>query len=441
MKQFTDNLTSPVIRGPLTFLTVLPGASVTVTISGTTTLATIYSDDGVTVKANPIITDGLGYYAFYAADGEYKLTYAGNFTTFSREIDLIDFTDLAASGGAARVGRAGGGTVQDEINSLHNGVAVVRVASLEIDPTGGFFNRSALITTLRDVVNPAGIVPSLSQVVVGNGDNTTFRGVSGGYIKAKDRAGITASQRGVLYGLQLSVEPIHDRNNFPFDDAVGVVVSNEGTGRGTEGIYFGRNTGITNDWGACIGLDANAYAGAYMAGSYQYGIDCCLTGGVTGQFAQAWARVPNNVVAITGRNAAGSADIPLLKLNASNNVELGGKEVIPRTTYSAVLSADSGVFTSASVIESRYSKMNGIVSFSALIQVVTKGTALGGLRITLPATPTKSAVVSGVNASDGHAMIASIGNGNTYVRMTKYDGSDPLADGKFYTISGHYEVA
>jgi len=53
------------------------GATVTVNIAGTLTRATIYSDDGVTVKANPFSTDGAGRYDFYASSGKYDLIISG----------------------------------------------------------------------------------------------------------------------------------------------------------------------------------------------------------------------------------------------------------------------------------------------------------------------------------------------------------------------------
>lgn len=49
------------------------GATVTVYNGGTTTLATIYSDNGVTLKANPFTTALDGIYDFYAADGRYDI--------------------------------------------------------------------------------------------------------------------------------------------------------------------------------------------------------------------------------------------------------------------------------------------------------------------------------------------------------------------------------
>jgi hypothetical protein len=52
-------------------------ATVTVYLSGTTTAATIYSDDGVTTMTNPLTTDAYGRYEFYVEDGWYKLVFSG----------------------------------------------------------------------------------------------------------------------------------------------------------------------------------------------------------------------------------------------------------------------------------------------------------------------------------------------------------------------------
>jgi hypothetical protein len=45
--------------------------------SGTSTLATLYSDNGVTATANPLTTNDDGEYAFYAANGRYDLVLSG----------------------------------------------------------------------------------------------------------------------------------------------------------------------------------------------------------------------------------------------------------------------------------------------------------------------------------------------------------------------------
>src|SRR5262245_43988000 len=60
------------------------GATVTVKLPGTNTNATIYSDDGVTVKSNPFTTNNLGQLDFYAASAKYDITVTGTqITTYT----------------------------------------------------------------------------------------------------------------------------------------------------------------------------------------------------------------------------------------------------------------------------------------------------------------------------------------------------------------------
>ena len=52
-------------------------ASISVTNYPSGTAATIYSDNGVTLAANPLTSDSLGNFSFYAADGRYSLSISG----------------------------------------------------------------------------------------------------------------------------------------------------------------------------------------------------------------------------------------------------------------------------------------------------------------------------------------------------------------------------
>ena len=64
--------------------------------------ATIYSDDGVTLQANPITTDSSGEYSFYAASGLYDLVISvPGFTTETKigAVDLFDSVEFAGYGG------------------------------------------------------------------------------------------------------------------------------------------------------------------------------------------------------------------------------------------------------------------------------------------------------------------------------------------------------
>jgi lysophospholipase L1-like esterase len=58
-----------------TSVVIVPDTTVRVTNAGTQTLATIYSDNGVTEKDNPLTINSNGMYDFYAADGLYDLTF------------------------------------------------------------------------------------------------------------------------------------------------------------------------------------------------------------------------------------------------------------------------------------------------------------------------------------------------------------------------------
>ena len=80
--------------------TPIASASVDVYLAGTTTAATIYSDDGVTTKANPLTTDAGGVFDFYVADGRYDLRVTGTVITTLTQVD-VEISDL--HGGAALV--------------------------------------------------------------------------------------------------------------------------------------------------------------------------------------------------------------------------------------------------------------------------------------------------------------------------------------------------
>lgn len=71
-----------------------PAANVQVLVQSYPALGTvtIYSDNGVTPVANPLTTDALGNFGFYAADGRYQLTISGPGiqTTVRSDVLLVD---------------------------------------------------------------------------------------------------------------------------------------------------------------------------------------------------------------------------------------------------------------------------------------------------------------------------------------------------------------
>lgn len=81
------------------------GVSVYVYTAGTTTPAAIFSDNGVTGKANPFLSDSDGSYDFYAANGVFDFHFVRSGYTFVdadyRRIALFDVNDGGGGGGGS----------------------------------------------------------------------------------------------------------------------------------------------------------------------------------------------------------------------------------------------------------------------------------------------------------------------------------------------------
>lgn len=78
----------------------IQGASVLVKTYPAGAVATIYSDDGVTMTTNPLTTNANGYFSFYAADGRYTLEISGTGidTTILTDIEIAESLPPAISG-------------------------------------------------------------------------------------------------------------------------------------------------------------------------------------------------------------------------------------------------------------------------------------------------------------------------------------------------------
>lgn len=67
---------------------LIAGATVTVFVSGTNSLAVLYSDDGLTIKPNPVTTNANGVFDFFVADGVYDLQVSGPNIATIRQVGL-----------------------------------------------------------------------------------------------------------------------------------------------------------------------------------------------------------------------------------------------------------------------------------------------------------------------------------------------------------------
>jgi hypothetical protein len=88
---------------------VLSNATCTVYVAGTSTAATLYSDNGITPLANPFLSSSTGQVAFYAANGLYDLV-VSKIGYLTVTISAIELDDLLAPSGSNSVGYLPAGT-------------------------------------------------------------------------------------------------------------------------------------------------------------------------------------------------------------------------------------------------------------------------------------------------------------------------------------------
>ncbi len=199
------------------------------------------------------------------------------------------------------------------------------VGDISIDPSGVFIDRNSNLTIASNVASPVSVRSSLNIVAQGKGDNATFIGISDVFLQVRDRSDVTAANKGVLYGLQISLVPTVGRDNSPWDDVAAIIIQHAGAAgtKATEAFFIGHNGNFTAgapEYADMLGLYANADYAVRIGGTHQYGIDF-WSPGAHATSTVAPIRIPNNTW-IVARNGADSADIPIVKVASDNTVTL-----------------------------------------------------------------------------------------------------------------------
>lgn len=188
---------------------------------------------------------------------------------------------------------------------------------LYYDDNSSFTSRDAKLIISANTASPSSLSYGAFILHQGKGDNATFIGVGGIYCQARDRTDVSSSNKGVLYGVQIDVNPTITRNNSPYDDVVGLAIANSGSVSGTEAIYVGAGSA---GFASGVALDCDASYGFRASGSYTNGLDFVSGGPAT--FSGSAILLPN-ATKFSARNAADSANLELLKLDSSNILQIG----------------------------------------------------------------------------------------------------------------------
>ena len=237
---------------------IMPGATVTVYEAGTATLATGLQDESGSPLANPFAADSSAKVAFYAPDGLYDITVAGNSRTVTIRAQFVSVdgasvlrADLAATGGSALVGfqQAGTGavdrTVQDKLREVS--VSITDYASLKdaINALPNVTLRGAKMPTFSancDRLEGGSIIEGRFNVFADNFAHENLGYDLGKYVcdtrfpgydtHASDYplAGGTSTWDAFAFGQPNQVAPLPDRKNYTAKNIVGLLRDSQSVG-------------------------------------------------------------------------------------------------------------------------------------------------------------------------------------------------------------------
>lgn len=178
------------------FMLPVQNAQVTVLTSPGSVAATIYSDNGVTVTSNPVVTDATGRFSFYAANGRYTLLIVYQTTT-------LTLTDIVLE--------------DDPVNA---NAAVVVGGTVDATPIGGTTPSTGVFSslTLAGVTNHG--------VVLANAPFTTAAPNTAGFALIDNGPGNDPSMKGyqsALSGSQVRPWTAKGQDDLNVLDFTGVI--------------------------------------------------------------------------------------------------------------------------------------------------------------------------------------------------------------------------
>ncbi len=126
-----------------------PLSTVAVYNAGTGTLSTIYSDNGITPKSNPLTSDSTGYFFFYAANGNYDITFSGGGIAAPFTLSNYQLYDATGAGGITSINALTAAAQLLVVGTAGTDFAIVSATATHTFnlPTASASNRGALSST------------------------------------------------------------------------------------------------------------------------------------------------------------------------------------------------------------------------------------------------------------------------------------------------------
>lgn len=157
----------------------IQGVLVTVYNHGTSTLATLYSDNGVTVRDNPVSTDVDGLFYFYVADGRYDIGFSGSAIAsplLLTDVEIADITDGALTLNSVSTKSLNGILYADRYASLQAAHDALPSGGGEIHVPKGTYSKLTISKSNVKIIGSSGAV--VTSAVVDDNVITINAGVS-----------------------------------------------------------------------------------------------------------------------------------------------------------------------------------------------------------------------------------------------------------------------
>jgi len=208
------------------------------------------------------------------------------------------------------------------------------------------------------------------------------------------------------------------------------------------GVAGGTGSGATFSYTLSTKIDEQPEGWGGIGGDYRSGFNCVSIEAGYASFARGFVVVQNNQVIATSRNADDTLDVPLLKLNALDRVELGGKQFKGAVEYTPTITAEVGSITTISDVVGRWSIANGFMTLNVSFGIPTAGTAAQAMRVSLPAgfTILVGAPATVLRADNLSVLSGLAEQGQTYIRIASATGGNPFASGAAYGITATFEI-